>query len=71
MNRHVTDTLSLVAGLVFVTFGGVWLLDDVVTLSTDAIAMIFAGVFLLAGLVGLVRAMRRPRSDDSAEVERR
>lgn len=65
MKRHSPDTLSLIAGLFFATLAVVWLIDDIHTIPPHAIGWIFASVFTLAGVVGLVRAIRRPRSEET------
>lgn len=64
MKRHPADTLSLITGLFFVTFAVVCLIDGFRNVPAQAVGLIFAAVFLLAGLVGLIRAIRRPRSEE-------
>lgn len=66
MRRNTTtDTLALIFGLFFVTLAIVWLVDDIRAIPRQAIGLIFGGVFLLAGIIGLVRAIRRPRSEET------
>lgn len=65
MRRNTTDTLSLIFGLFFATLAVVWLVDEVRSVPRQAVGMIFGGVFLLVGTVGLIRAIRRPRSEET------
>lgn len=57
MNRHRTDTLSLVCGLLFVAVAG-WYLSGA---HRDAriLGWFLAGALVLLGLLGLVRTLRR------------
>lgn len=65
MRRNSPDTLSLIFGLFFATLAIVWLVDDIHTIPEQAVGLIFGGVFLLAGIIGLIRAIRRPRSEET------
>lgn len=65
MRRDSTDTLALIAGLFFVTLAVVWIVDDLAGIPREAIGLIFGGVFVLAGAIGLIRAIRRPRSGET------
>lgn len=61
MRRHRLDMVSLVAGLVFVTFAALFLLDrlDVVdSLDDDAVAGAAAAVLVVAGVIGLASSLR-------------
>lgn len=68
MRRHRLDVASLVSGLLFVTFGVLFLLDrlDVIdSVDDDAFAWALPAVLVTLGLIGLVssaRAASRERS---------
>ena len=65
MNRHDTDAVSLAFGVIFVGVAAWWLLDRVVDLWAPSASWFAAGLLLLLGAIGLVRALRsdRPAAD--------
>lgn len=60
--RHPASTVSLIAGLLFVTLAVVGLVNSWVEMSLPTIGIIFASAFTLAGLIGVIGALRRPIS---------
>jgi hypothetical protein len=64
--RHPASTVSLISGLLFLTMAVTGLVNTYVPMSITTVALIFASAFTLAGLIAVVAALRRPRSDDAA-----
>lgn len=61
MRRHRLDMVSLVAGVLFVAFAVLFLLDrlDVVdALDDDAVAWVLPAVLVTLGLIGLASSLR-------------
>jgi putative Mn2+ efflux pump MntP len=61
MNRHDTDAVSLAFGIIFVGVAAWWLLDRVVDLWAPSAGWFAAGLLLLLGAIGLVRAFQSDR----------
>lgn len=59
-NRHPASTIYLVLGLLFATLGVVAIVNAFVSLSLATVGIVFASAFTLAGLMGLIGALRRP-----------
>lgn len=50
----------MVWGMLFATLGVVAIVNAYTPLSLTTVGIVFASAFMLAGLVGLVAALRRP-----------
>ncbi len=61
MNRHDTDAVSLAFGIIFVGLAAWWLLGRIVDLWAPSAGWLVAGLLLLTGTIGLVRAVRSDR----------
>ncbi|HYO34021.1 MAG TPA: hypothetical protein VES21_14340 [Nocardioidaceae bacterium] len=59
MRQHATDVVSLVFGTVFAGFALVWLLNVTDLLDFDEVWLIGPVILIVAGLLGLVTALRR------------
>lgn len=69
MNRHDTDVVSLVSGIVFAAVLGWWLLLRWVSLSAPGAGWLFATALLVLGAAGIVVNVgrwRQRRADDAA-----
>jgi hypothetical protein len=64
MNRHDTDAVSLAFGIIFVGVAAWWLLARVVDLWAPSAGWLAAGLLLLLGAIGLVRAVRLGKRAD-------
>jgi hypothetical protein len=64
MRQHATDVVSLVFGTVFAGFALVWLLNVTDLIDFDEVWLIGPVILIVAGLLGLVTALRR--TDDSS-----
>ncbi len=62
MNRHDTDTVSLVSGILFAVVLGWWLLLRWVSLSAPGAGWLVAVTLLALGVAGLVANIGRLRS---------
>ena len=65
MKPHGTDTVSLIAGLLFTTLGAIWLVDAFAGLSLRTAITGFGGAVLLSLIIAVVRLIVRPRSPKS------
>lgn len=63
MSRHPAGTASLICGLLFATLAVTGLINSWVAMSLSTLGIIFASAFTLAGLIGVVAALRRPRAE--------
>ena len=59
MRQHATDVVSLVSGTVFAGFALVWLLNVTDLIDFDEVWLIGPVILIVAGLLGLVTALRR------------
>lgn len=59
MRQHATDVVSLVFGTVFAGFALVWLLNVTDLIDFDEVWLIGPVILIVAGLLGLVTALRR------------
>jgi len=57
MNRHEVDVVSMVSGLLIVLLAGLFLLDDLTSLSVDT-RWVVPMVLLTVGIAGLVTSLR-------------
>lgn len=64
MKRHDTDAVSLAFGIIFVGVTVWWLLDRVVDLWAPSVGWLVAGLLLVLGAIGLVRALRPTKRAD-------
>lgn len=62
MRQHANDVVSLVFGTVFAGFALVWLLNVTDLLDFDEVWLIGPVILIVAGLLGLVTALRRTDS---------
>jgi len=62
MNRHETDTISLVFGLVFLAVAASWLLTKAFEFSWPSIGWFFASGLILFGVAGILAGLRPGRS---------
>jgi hypothetical protein len=58
MNRHRTDGLSLVFGVVFLVVAAWWLLGRTVHIGLGTLAWLIAVALILLGGLGLLGALR-------------
>src|SRR5215204_1505213 len=58
LHRHATDVVSLVAGTIFAGLTAVWLLNVSDVLDLEAAWLAGPLILILAGVVGLVAALR-------------
>lgn len=68
MRRHDRDSLSLMAGLLLVLVGGLYLLDDLSSVRVDGDWVLPVGLVLI-GALGLLSSLKavRPTSERSPE----
>lgn len=66
MNRHDTDTVSLVFGLIFAGFVGWWLVLQLVTTAAPGPGWFLAVALLVFGALGVASTVRSWRSRRSA-----
>jgi hypothetical protein len=62
MNRHETDPVSLVFGLVFLVVVAFWLLTKALEFSWPSIGWFFAGGLIVLGAAGVIAGLRPRRS---------
>ncbi len=70
MNRHDTDTVSLVFGILFAAFVGWWLLLRWVSIAAPGAGWFFATLLVALGVAGLVAnvgSWRRHRTDPAPD----
>lgn len=60
MSRHDRDSLSLMAGLLLLLVGGLYLLDDLTTVGVDGDWVLPVGLVLI-GALGLLSSLRSVR----------
>ena len=60
MSRHDRDSLSLMAGLLLLLVGGLYLLDDLTTVRVDGDWVLPTGLVLI-GVLGLLSSLRSVR----------
>jgi membrane protease YdiL (CAAX protease family) len=58
MKRHRTDALSLVFGLIFLVFVGLWAAGGSVHIGLPAVGWVIALALLVLGGIGLLGALR-------------
>ena len=63
MQRHATDVISLVLGIIFTGLTVVWLLDLNGTVDRDNAWYVGPAVLIAAGLAGLAASLRPPGRD--------
>lgn len=64
MRKHPVDVLSLVAGLLFVAIGGIYLVGDLDVVDIDG-RFVAPTALMIIGLGGLAVALRgRPSAED-------
>lgn len=70
MSRHDRDSLSLMAGLLLLLVGGLYLLDDLTGVRVDGDWVLPLGLVLI-GALGLLSSVRsvRPGSDQQPEPQ--
>lgn len=68
MSRHDRDSLSLMAGLLLLLVGGLYLLDDLTGVRVDGDWVLPLGLVVI-GALGLLSSLRsvRPGSDATPE----
>ncbi|HIW62605.1 MAG TPA: hypothetical protein H9881_09125 [Candidatus Stackebrandtia excrementipullorum] len=59
-SRYSGGAAYVVWGMLFATLGVVAIVNAYTPLSLTTVGIVFASAFMLAGLVGLVAALRRP-----------
>ncbi|NUT37471.1 MAG: hypothetical protein HOV79_30880 [Hamadaea sp.] len=69
MKRHSLDVLSLVFGLVFLLIAGLWSVRRVFEVELPPAGYFFAGALVVAGVLGIVSALRGPRNRQPAETD--
>jgi hypothetical protein len=62
MNKHATDVLSLVAGVVFVAIAGLWRVVRTVANGLSSFGGLVAGGLILAGVLGIAGTLRPGRT---------
>jgi hypothetical protein len=62
MNKHATDVVSLVAGVVFLAVAGVWLLLRTVSDSLPSAGWLLAGGLVMTGVLGITATLRSGRA---------
>ena len=67
MSRRPISTTSLITGLLLVTLAVTGLVNSWVAMSLSTIGIIFASALVLAGVVGMIAALRRPRQVPPAD----
>ena len=67
MSRHDRDSLSLMAGLLLLLVGGLYLLDDLTTVGIDGDWVLPVGLVVI-GALGLLSSLRsvRPTPEQQA-----
>jgi hypothetical protein len=68
MNRHDTDAVSLVFGVIFAAFVGWWLLLRWVTVDEPGPGWFLAGALLVLGALGILSTVRSARSRKPVDV---
>ena len=58
MNKHATDVVSLVAGLVFLAIAGMWGLLRLLHVAAPSAGWLLAAALIVMGVAGLAGAIR-------------
>jgi hypothetical protein len=61
MKRHPTDVVALILGCVLLGVVAVWALVKTVTMNLPSGGWLIAGALVVAGIVGVVTALRPSR----------
>ena len=69
LNKHHTDGLSLVFGVVFLVAVGWWLVGGEVSVRGTGLGWIVAAVLIVFGVLGLLGALRGDRSRRGPDEE--
>lgn len=63
MNRHASDTVSLIFGVTFLVAAAAWLLTRWVAVQLPSAGWIVASGLVLLGVLGLISAALRRRDE--------
>ena len=69
MSRHDRDGLSLMAGLLLLLVGGLYLLDDLTTVRVDGDWVLPVGLVVI-GALGLLSSLRSVRPAEQEPLDR-
>lgn len=69
MSRHDRDGLSLMAGLLLLLVGGLYLLDDLTTVRVDGDWVLPVGLVVI-GALGLLTSLRSVRPSEQEPLDR-
>lgn len=68
MSRHDRDGLSLMAGLLLLLVGGLYLLDDLTTVRVDGDWVLPVGLVVI-GALGLLSSLRSVRPSEQEPLD--
>lgn len=63
MKRHSTDVVSLLFGILFLSFASWWLIDRYVDIRIPHLGWITASVLIVVGLLGVAGSLRKDRNE--------